>query len=460
MKGHLDVFRCILNRFKELSKIERAPRYIGLFSISAVLVYSRIEFWNDLLKFPSQFFFSSYDLVKPFLTLCSQHEGGIKFYEKLLVSGVIPFHNSNLMVVDSYGVEFAQLMVKYVINKRLCFDLKEPNVISILKLLLSDQENLFLALGFSYISGQIETFKELMNQFNWNDSELLTLLRDYVPLDFNNQLAHLEIMKLILSRIDEKTKLDINEIASFKHLTSLEYVQLLWNDKHVLHTEELTHKLILDQCSVANFEMLQFLISKCDLAKPTEFKIQDSTSELIKSEFRNCCWLTFVSKSSFISSTFLSGMEKVLEIKWNEKLLDLTLRVIKSQSILSWLLATNQSIDQNLWRNSDRLHFVLLKCCKYAMDRAFEKLLNLLDSTKFSIDFSRNENEAFRKLLIFIHFDTPHEMMYHEFVRKFMNHCNLKFKDEKQRKEMIELAIRTEQIPNTIARISKIKIES
>lgn len=435
------------------------------FAIKTCIVHSRTEILERVLKFLKNRFKIEFQKIP--LELCAKF-AGLAYYEMVLNSNIFHVLSTNLIEACKYGPEYVQVVTKFFIENGLQHEIGwmvETELEQIMKLLLEgsvngDKQCSKTALYFSFLCGLDKEFNELLNSEEWSDEELLRMLRKLKPVDINAKSKHLEVLKLFLNKLKSNSKFQIDSISLFA-IRNPEYLKLILNDKHFENVQPMTNQFVLENFPlIRHLQSAEILISKCNLSSQTEFRPEKYgiDSKPIKTEFRNCGWLTCIGAYSEMHlDSPLENAQKLFEIDWNEELLDWTLKMMKNDGALKWFLKHNTM--SRCWWNSAKFQLVLVKCCEYLMTKSLDRLLTLFPNFE---DFSANNNEALRKLLTFpvntVHSDGRPEKAVGrvDFIFKALEK-GFRVKDEKERQDLIEFA--TERMHFKCAeRISQIEL--
>lgn len=448
MKNDLNAFELILPSFSSINFSNDIEHW--RIPILCCVVYSRTEFLEKFLQTCSQFkrqglnnfpfeqFFNFEALIK--------YGGGFKYFEMILNSHYFPFQAKHLLKACEFGFEWVEEMVRYAFKNHFESQIEWVNnseVDQIMKQLLEasfskgDKESAKTVLMFAFFIGKDGEFKQFLDSHKWEDKDLLELLKRKVDWHFLS--SDKRTMGMILNRLSENAKIyeqDVGDlIKTFLFMNRYDHFELIWNDKHVVHTEEWAHIVLSKNIDNLESRLLSMVISKCNLSAPTESNFE---KVVVKSEFRNICLLTALSKHYTITATF-NDIQNLLQIKWSEELLDWALKVVDTHSGTSFLVK-NSLIHASFW-NQTRFHTILLKCCKRWRTESLDILLQSFP--KF--DCSSNNNEALRKLLSYNpnqddsddeEYDIS-DIVYPVFAKL---EPRIRIKNEKERKELMDLA--------------------
>lgn len=344
----------------------------------------------------------------------------------------------SLSEIVPLGFEYVQICALNILENfpNLKFTIRNSNDEKIMNSLLEgalfkrDKESYVLALRFAFRFGLEKGFKEVIETQQLSDDDLLDLFQNHSKKKWDQSVKP-QIMKLILNNLNENTKLDPDELPLEKCLNAATFddFQLIWNDKHFKFSRDWIHEFLFDQFAWKRMNRIIFLIPKCDLSLQTKYRWGGLD---ITTEFRNCCWLRILG-GSYVQISELAYVQNQFGIKWSEDLLDWSLQVLRLDEEMCWLLE-NSEIDSSWW-TVKRRNSVFILCCTTSKKKSFEKVLTLWPN---SIDFSANGNMPFRTLLTSCTFSDFSKFGLEPMFSKLES--EIRFSDENERKEMIELA--------------------
>lgn len=450
------------------------------FACAISLISGNFETWKKLLTLLDEkvvFQIESSNLV----TLCSDHiSDGLKYYEALLKSTVF---DKNLRsrfrtISDSiqYGAKFVQMSVKCLFEKsprakavnRLDFEefLADRNEKQeILKLLMKcEDEDLKIALRFAFEMGMEDEFQNLIEKRKWSDNELLYLIQQKpLPIPFLDSKERM--LKLILKCLRSDAKISETDCTFFfEYLMKLEMIdsfQLLWEDERMIRSKESTNRFVLSEFSLlsrSDFFFLNFLTPYCSLSDATKFILNEKIETM---QFRNVCMMLAIAQTQ--SPSFLSKLEELFQIKWNEnsEFLDFILNIcfISIDTFEDQLscLFENTKID---WKK-ERIYSVFFKFCETIPNQSttFATTLfeNFFKQFRKQIDVSLNGNECLRKMLSQMKKENVHSKS-RSIFKSIINSPSFKLKDENERKEFCQMFLNVEGIRTVADDLKKIKL--
>lgn len=390
------------------------------FALLAAIHYDRFDVFRDLLKFREKvrvapisnpLFHKKFD----FLQRCFEKgESGLKFYEVFLTSDLVPYQATDEFVdlILHHGGEYFKIAIKtwlergeqesFVFDEESDFDLSPDSISKILKYLRSspfnnDKENQKLAARFAFYTNSHSIFKEIIEKEKFNDPDILDCLRPGNYLKFKRNLDF-ESIQFVLKKLRPATKILPSHVQEllwcFVNLKN--EFSIIWYDKRLQRTPELTRKSILhaisDNLKSPILSILLPLVSMSDLV---EYTIGTTNCEVVKTKFQNCLFL----EACKIHHNTNRDLEKFMnekKITMTEELFDLMLKVFVTHKIIvdkGFEKINLSSIKQNWW-TENRIHFILLSLCKFGSEN-FSKFID-----KFpTFDYSRNNNEALRSVL-------------------------------------------------------------
>lgn len=421
------------------------------FLVADAIVYGRFEIFCEILKFHATTLNQSVrHFLFPWVEMCSKTRGreGPKYFELLFNSRAMHFKSYFMFHILrdtlNFENEYLEIMLDlFFKNEYASFlHLSDQEIDKIMKILLSEniliddtnssKRKLSLALKFAYVLGLKKEFKFLMDEKKWDQNELIELLEKYIQLQIKDSELpnHFTNLDLLLSKLDENAIISEPEVSSLVLISYLDQSNFqcfsrLWNDERMKRTQEFANELILTRAGKMNEEFLNLLISECSQNEQVEFEFEDKTT--IKTDILTHRWLTFLRFGNL--QLPLEKLEKILKINWTEQVLDWSLHASTIEKVE--FILKNPLIDRKFW-NSQRIHKVLIQCCRNSNSSlVFSELLKMFPN----INLNENNNESLVVIL---------ENDFHARISPIFEKMEylFKFKDEKERQEMIDLAIK------------------
>lgn len=341
--------------------------------------------------------------------------------------------------------------------------------------LLQDKkkESAKVALKGAFACGIHQHFKTILNQWEWDQSDLLDLLRIQFQIEQASHNVktsqHILNLQLVLKELNSNTQIIATEIEellnSYDEAKEIECFKLLWNDKRIVRTQDWINQFTtsIDFRFRSDKSLMNFLISQCTMSGIVKREIGEENmgmdEETVEIEFRNHLFLNELYERE--SEVELEEIERRLEIKWSEDLLILCIK--DSQFEESLEMIWNQ-VDRAL--KTEKAVRCLLSVC---FRRQFLDLIDRVLKEFPNLDLSGNDHELLRSFLKRFTFQ---EM----FVRISPDDFNLfsklesriQFESESKREELKIYAEKcllrktksfaTEEPIQLIQKISKIKI--
>lgn len=396
----------------------------------------------------------------PFVELCAKFGGGTKYFEKILNANLFNLISEETFLIEAcqQGSEFVPLashkFLEMIASKGYVLDeWNSVNLLKAMKLLLENYMSHYnryendeqknrdakTTLNFAFLFGSDVEFKSILDFGEWSEEDLLDLFRNTF-LDPLSERAK-NVFHVLFNRLNSNTKIFLKDVEKFLIQVSIESFTMLWNDVRLVKTQGSIHHFLFEKICWLSEDILNFLMPKCLMSSEWEFEFKDKSK--IKTEFRNCCWLKFI-ETPMITTLFVEMNER-LKLKWTEELFAWSLKSISLGNTL--FLFHISEIEKSWWTPSRIHHSILVRSCSEADHNVFMLLKHFPN-----INFSENNNEALRSLLK----DRKPERDISGIWAKLSS--RIKFKNEKERDEMVKLANSIDQFSQYADEISEIEI--
>lgn len=270
----------------------------------------------------------------------------------------------------------------------------------------SEKDDGKLAMSFGFIMGLDCEIKSQFVERDWNEEELLNLLRNRKFAQFRFSQNYIIILKMIFKQLKPTTKLTHKDIGELmKWCTDPQFHDcffFLWNEKERLElSEEWKNELLFE--SVKNFSPLisTTLIPSCDLSKRMKFQFKERDRE-IETDFQTCLWLSQFNGPRIPTSANLHSFQKIFPtFELTDQILDWTIEILmqtefhcfRQRALVEWMRET-QIYEKQFTKA--RIHKIFVFVCSLGSLNLFTQTLNLY---KNKIPFSGNDNEALRVIL-------------------------------------------------------------
>lgn len=291
-------------------------------------------------------------------------------------------------------------------------------------------------LTFAFVMGYEKEFKQLLEQYEWNDEELCQLLVQSNRMRFSNQFQN--NLNLLFNRLNPNAKINsgiaIQLLKSLNRMNNLKFFDFVWNHKHLEKTRsevanEIT--LIFADYQTNRNEWLKLVLPYCSFDSNQDFQTE--------------CWLKSVANYGILSEE-LEVRNKLLNLKWSEELL---LKSMKSIRHLERIHTFWKSplIEDSLW-TEQTVHALLLRCVQEFSETIVE---DLYEQFSDKIEISKENYNQLRRFFYDYY-------IYFRQTELFERSENLKFKSEKQREIFCEFAKDLLISPEIIEKIRKIPL--
>lgn len=382
------------------------------FAVAASIRFDRFDIFLEIMSWKLQgipkIILNSDECL---LSICVEkgEEKGLKYYEIILNSKMVNFHDrpdTFIETITKHGGEYFKIALKAWIKRSPVWKSEDIDFLQaeiVVNYVKENFENktemndLLLKFGVATMKVQnvhrifdIEKYIDLLDVFQvWQLKQ--------------NPITKFLACALILDKLNPKAKiLPIHVerllLACIQHHRGTGWFSLVWDDKRLEKTTEMTLKLILRATRFNNqpiISLLLPLVSKSDLV---EYNLGKKRSpEIVRTTLQNCIWL-----EEFKKCLNLNDVQSTYEfqnIEMTEELFDLTLKVfVNDISCVNYkapYMLEMPSVKQEWW-TQNRKHLLLLRICKSPILHFELRYFN----EKFpNYDFSRNDNEALRVFL-------------------------------------------------------------